>query len=340
MLHAMRIGLSLPHYDFSLPGGEPITFEACASWAGRAETLGFDSVWVSDHLFYTFGRYGTNGTPIGSLEALTTLSGLAVRTARVRIGTLVLCAPFRHPGLLAKAAGTIDRLATGRLDLGVGAGWLEDEFVAFGLRFGSIGERFALLEQTLEVLDAFATGEPVTYDGPSVRLRAARLSPSPIQRPIPVLVGGKGGPRLLALAARLAAGWNVVWRMAPDVYADKIRDVERALAAVGRDAATFRRSVGLYSLMGEDEAAARAAFERGRASMPGDAMRDETYDTWRADTLSGTPEQVLERLGAFESLGVDEIVIAPWVLPFAIPEPEQVELFAETVLAQLRGPGR
>ena len=336
----MRIGLSLPHYDFSLPGGEPITFEACAAWATRAEELGFDSVWVSDHLFYTFGRYGVDGTPIGSLEALTTLAGLAVRTARVRIGTLVLCAPFRHPGLLAKAAGTIDRLSAGRLDLGVGAGWLEDEFVAFGYRFGSVADRFALLEETLEVLDAFATGEPVTLDGPSVSLRAAPLSPLPEHRRIPVLVGGKGGPRLLGLAARLAAGWNVVWRMAPATYADKVRDVERACEAVGREPTTFRRSVGLYSLIGEDEAAARAAFERGRASMPGDAMRDETYESWRADTLSGTPEQILERLDALGSLGVDEVVVAPWVLPFAIPEPDQVELFAANVLGPLRSATR
>jgi alkanesulfonate monooxygenase SsuD/methylene tetrahydromethanopterin reductase-like flavin-dependent oxidoreductase (luciferase family) len=186
------------------------------------------------------------------------------------------------------------------------------------------------------VLDGFSRGTPVTNDGPAASLRAAPPSPSPVQRPIPIWVGGKGGPRLLSLAARLAAGWNVVWRMAPEAYAAKVRDVEAACGAARRDPATFRRSVGLYALIGEDDASARAAFERARATMPGDAMRRETYETWRADTLSGTPEQVLDRIGAFAKLGVDEIVVAPWVLPFAVREPEQVEIFAERVLAPLR----
>jgi probable F420-dependent oxidoreductase len=333
----VRVGLSLPQYGFSLPGDEPITFEACASWAARAESLGFDSAWVSDHLFYSFARYGVAHEPIAALEALTTLAGLAARTERMRLGTLVLCAAFRHPGTLAKAAATIDRLSGGRLDLGVGAGWLQDEFDAFGYEFGTVGERFAMLEQTLRVLDGSSRGGAVASDGPAGSLQAAPISPAPARGPIPVWVGGKGGPRLLSLAARFAAGWNVVWRMAPLAYAAKVRDVETACERVGRDPATFRRSVGLYCLIGEDDASTHAAFERARAAMPGDAMRGETYETWRADTLSGTPEHILERIGAFAELGVEEVVVAPWVLPFAVREPEQVEIFAERVLAPLRG---
>ena len=175
-------------------------------------------------------------------------------------------------------------------------------------------------------------GEAVTYDGPNVTLREAVLRPAP-DRPPPLWVGGKGGPRLLRLAARLADGWNVVWRMSPEAYAEKVSDVRAACEAEGRDPATFGLSVGLYSAIGEDEAAARAAFERGRAAAPGNAMADDDYETWRADTLSGTPEQILERVAAFESLGVQEIIVSPWVLPFAIHEPEQVELFAERVIA-------
>ena len=331
----MRIGLSLPHYGFSLPG-EPTTFESCAAWAERAERLGFDSVWISDHFFYSFARYGADPAPIASLEPLTTLAGLAVRTDRVRLGTLVLCAPFRHPGLLARTAASLDALSGGRLDLGLGAGWLQEEFTAFGYPFGSVGDRFDHLEETLEVLAAFAGAGPVTFDGPTISLRNARLSPAPVQRPLPLWVGGKGGPRLLRLAATHAAGWNLVWRVAPGAYATKVEAAHAACERVGRDPASFRLSIGLYLLLGEDEAAARAVFERGRAAMPGDAMRAETYETWRADTLSGTPAQVLERIAAFETLGVEEIVISPWVLPFAIPEAAQVELFADQVLAPLR----
>jgi probable F420-dependent oxidoreductase len=330
----MRFGLSLPHYGFSLPSGQ-ISFADAVGWARRAEALGFDSVWVSDHFFYSFARYGADPSPIASLEPLATLAGIAAATDRVRLGTLVLCAAFRHPALLARAAASIDLVSGGRFDLGLGAGWMAEEFEAFGYRFGSPGERFAVLEETLEVLHELFGGEPVTHEGPTVTLRQAVLAPAPERRP-PLWLGGKGGPRLLGLAARLADGWNMVWRISPEAYAPKVADVRAACDAEGRDPATFGLSVGLYSLMGEDEAAVRAAFERGRAAAPGNAIATDDYDSWRADTLSGTPEQVLERVAAFESLGVREIIVAPWVLPFAIHEPEQVELFAERVIAPSR----
>ena len=330
----MRFGLALPHYGFSLPSGE-IAFSDTAAWARRAEALGFDSVWISDHFFYSFGRYGADPAPIASLEPLTTLAGVAAVTERVRVGALVLCAPFRHPALLAKAVATIDLLSGGRFDLGLGAGWLEDEFDAFGYRFGTTGQRFEILEDTLEVLRPLFAGESVTHDGPAVTLREAVLRPAPA-RPPPTLLGGKGGPRLLRLAAEHADGWNTVWRFSPDAYRGKVDDVRRACDAAGRDPATFRLSIGLYSLVGQDEAAARAAFERGRAAAPGDAMAADDHASWLADTLSGTPAQVLDRVAAFEALGVEEIVVSPWVLPFAIHEPAQVELFAEEVIRPLR----
>lgn len=330
----MRFGLTLPHYGFSLPSGET-SFSSVAAWAKRAEDLGFDSVWVSDHFFYSFARYGADPAPIASLEPLTTLAGIAAVTHRVRLGTLVLCSAFRHPALLARIAASIDLLSDGRLDLGLGAGWMQEEFDAFGYRFGTAGERFGALEESLDVLRRLFDGDPVTYDGPTVTLREAVLAPAPERGPS-LWVGGKGGPRLLRLAALLANGWNMAWRVAPEAYVGKVSDVRAACDATGRDPATFGLSVGLYSLIGEDEASARAAFDRGRAAAPGDAMASDDYGAWRADTLSGTPDQILERVDAFEALGVGELIVSPWVLPFAIHEPDQVELFAERVIAATR----
>jgi len=171
----MRFGLAIPQYGCSLPRHQAITFEVAALWARRAEALGFDSVWLSDHFFYSFGRYGGDPAPIGALEPMTTLAGLAAVTSRVRLGTLVLCAPFRHPSLLAKMATTVDAISGGRFDLGVGAGWLADEFDAFGYRFGDVADRFTSLEETLGVLSALQSGAPATFEGPTVSLRDARL---------------------------------------------------------------------------------------------------------------------------------------------------------------------
>lgn len=332
----MRFGLSLPHYGFSLPDGAPITFEAMSEWTVRAERAGFDSIWISDHFFYSFARYGDDPTPIAAVEPLTAIAGLATVTERIRLGTLVLSAPFRHPSIVAKMATTIDAISDGRFDLGVGAGWLEQEFTAFGYTYGSVGDRFDALEETLQVLQALLGGEPATFDGATVALRGARLVPAPVQPRIPVWVGGKGGPRLLRLAARYADGWNAAWRWTPHDYGERVAAARAACEVEGRDPSTFRFSLGLYSLLGETDGAFLAAFERGRSAMPGDAMRGEREDSWRADTLSGTPEQVIERVRTFEALGVEEIVIAPWVLPFSVPEPEVVDLFAERVLPAFR----
>ena len=334
----MRFGLALPHYDFSLPPERrPITFAASAEVAAEAERLGFDSVWVSDHFLYHFGRYGEPEPVYGSLEPLTTIAGVAALTERVRLGTLVLGAPFRHPSLLAKAVATLDSISAGRIDLGVGAGWLRDEFEAFGYRFGSVGERFASLEETMQVLEALFGGGEVSGTFGGVTLRSARPLPPPVQRPgPPVWVGGKGGPRLLRLAARHADGWNLVWRTAPERYADKVDDVARACEAEGRDPGTFRRSVGLYGLIAEDAASVASLWERARRSMPGRALDAESWEDWRADTLSGTPDQVLDRVAEFEALGVEELILSPWSLPFALPEPEMLHVVAERVIAPLR----
>jgi alkanesulfonate monooxygenase SsuD/methylene tetrahydromethanopterin reductase-like flavin-dependent oxidoreductase (luciferase family) len=297
--------------------------------------VGFDSVWLSDHFFYSFARYGAGDEPIAALEPETTLAAIAATTSRVRLGILVECAAFRHPALVAKAASTTDQLSGGRVEVGLGAGWFEDEFEAFGYRFGSVGERFDALEDALAITSGLFGGEdPLTHDGRVWSLRDGRLTPSPVQTPIPIWVGGKGGPRLLAAAARWAAGWNTVWRVAPDAYAGAVADVRDACDAAGRAPASFRLSVGLYGTIGRTEQDAEAAFDRARASFPADAMRDETWGSWRADTLSGSVDQVRERADAFGVLGVTDLVVSPWALPFTIAEPEQVELFAEALVAR------
>lgn len=326
----MRFGLALPHYGFSFPDGV-VSFSRVADAARRAEALGFDSVWMTDHFFYSFERYGADPSPIASLEPLTALAGVAALTDRVRLGTLVLSAPFRHPAQLAKCAATIDALSGGRLELGVGAGWFEGEFRAFGYGFGTAGARFDALGRTLAVLDALRREGPVDLDADGIVLRGASLNP-PLTAPL--WVGGKGGPRLLRLAARHGAGWNTVWRISPEAYASKVADVERACEAEGRDRLPL--SVGLYSLVAEDERSVAALWERGRARMPGGALDGGSWDDFRADTLSGTPEQAIERVKSFDALGVEELIVSPWVLPCTLHEPEILDVLAERVFPSCR----
>ena len=333
----MRVGLALPHYDFSLPGGAPITFDAVAEVAMRAERLGFHSVWMSDHFFASLERYGGGPQRYGTLEPLVTLGALAPLTERVRLGTLVLSAGFRHPALLAKSATAIDRLSGGRFELGLGAGWFGDEFEAFGVPFGSVGERFALLEETLGYLDALFGPEPSSFEGERFVLREAYNHPPPVQDPRPpILVGGKGGPRLLRLAARYADGWNAAWRWTPEAYAERAVAAREACERAGRDPATFRLSLGLYAVVGEDEADVVKRWEAIRLTLPPGVADAVGLAALRAEGLAGTPDQVLERLGAFAELGVDELIVSPAPIWFAMPDPSMLDLLAEAVLPAAR----
>jgi probable F420-dependent oxidoreductase len=334
----MRFGLALPHYDFSSPDGAPMTWDRLAATARRAEELGFDSVWISDHFFLTLGRYGGPDDIYGSAEPLTALAGLAAVTERVRLGTLVLGAGFRHPALLAKAAVTIDLLSGGRLDLGLGAGWYEDEYGAFGYRFGSAGERFEILEETVEVLGLlFGEKEPVTWEGRHFRLEEAYCRPRPVQEPRPPLwLGGKGGPRLLRLVARRADGWNTVWVWTPEAYAERARALDEACRREGRDPATVARSLGLYTLVGEDERDLVARYRALQRWMPGGGLDGELLDDWARDKLVGTPEAVIHRLADFAAMGVGEFIVSAASLPFAIYDESMLELFARSVIPAAR----
>jgi probable F420-dependent oxidoreductase len=328
----VRFGIALPHYDFSLPGERPITFARAAESAVEAERLGYDSVWISDHFFLSLARYGGPDELQGSLEPMTTLAGIATRTSRIRIGTLVACAPFRHPSILAKMSAAIDLVSGGRFELGLGAGWYEEEFGAFGFPFGTVGERFSVLEETLEVVGRlFRAEDPVSFEGERFRLHDALLRPRPAS-PVPLWLGAKGGPRSLRLAARLADGWNTVWRWTPEAYAERVAAARRACEAGGRDPATLRLSLGLSTLVGSDARDLEARYERFRIWSPGGGLGDVPLEEFAKDTLTGTPDAVLERIALYEELGVEELIVNPGPTPFAFPDPEIVEVFAREII--------
>jgi F420-dependent oxidoreductase-like protein len=333
----MKFGLALPHYDFSTPEEVPVSWERVSRAARSAEALGFDSVWVSDHFFLSLDRYGGPPTPQGSVEALAALASLAVTTERVRLGTLVLSAGFRHPALLAKAATTVDLLSSGRLDLGIGAGWYREEYEAFGYEFGTAGQRFEVLEETVLVLAMLFGQGPVTWRGRHFRLNEAYSRPLPIQQPRPPLwVGGKGGPRLLRLAARHADGWNTVWAWTPDAYAGRVRALRQACEREGRDPATIRLSLGLYTLVGEDRRDLVARFRALQRWTPGGALDGVLLDDWARDKLVGTPGQVVERLDQLAALGVEETIVSAASVPFAVYDETMLSVLSEGVMPSAR----
>jgi probable F420-dependent oxidoreductase len=199
------------------------------------EELGFDSLWDCDHL-------ADPGDPAGPyLEAWTTLAGLACATSRVRLGVLVNCNTFRHPVLVAKQALTLDHISEGRLELGLGAGWYQEEHSMYGIAFPPAGELVSRFEESVRLVDAALRSEEVDFDGAYHRLRAATFRPRAVQRPRPPIVIGAKGPRMLGIAARHADGWNTSGT--PEECRERNGILNEHCARIDRDPDEVSRSV-------------------------------------------------------------------------------------------------
>ncbi|MFL5777559.1 MAG: LLM class flavin-dependent oxidoreductase [Chloroflexota bacterium] len=238
----MQVGLMVPQGW----KGEYDGWDAGAAWARsvelsiQAEALGFESLWVFDHLH-------TVPVPKDELtfESFSMIAALAMATHRVRLGHMVICTGFRNPALTAKMAGTLDVIAGGRFELGIGAGWKEDEWRAYGYGFPTIGERMAALGDHLEVIRRMLEPGRATYQGPFASVDGAINVPKGIQRPrIPIIVGGNGRNVTFRYAARFAEELNLVFLGPPEV-AELLPIVRQRCEEEGRDPATLR--VSLYT---------------------------------------------------------------------------------------------
>ena len=332
----MDVGLALPHYDHSVAGERPLRWSTVVEWARAAERAGLGSVWVSDHLFVSLDRWGGPAGPVEGLECLSTLTGLAGATARVRLGSLVLCSGLRPPGVLAKALATLDVVSAGRLTVGIGAGWFAAEYAAAGLPFPPAATRIEQLEEAIHVLRRSFTGEPFDHAGRHFRLEAMVCRPRPVQQPSPPVWVGGLGDRLLGVVARSADGWNAGgWSGPVDAYLERARSLERACGQAGRDPATVARSVNRLALVGEDEADLRRRWERLAASTPSGALPAGGLDGYRRGRLVGTVEQVGEQLAAWAATGVETVIVSLGALPFTVTGVDDLELLASASRAAI-----
>lgn len=340
----MRIGLALPHYDTSLAGAVA-TWEGVARVAKLAEDSGFDSVWVSDHLFLDWSKYGGPDDVQAALECWTTLAGLAAVTSDVRLGSLTLCNDLRNPGLVAKMVATLDHLSGGRLEVGFGAGWYEPEYEAAGIPFDPPGTRIRRLRESVEIVTRLLSGEELEFSGDHYEMSGAVCRPSPLQEPRPAAwIGGKGD-LLLETAASVADGWNMSWlgsQASFETYAERSHTADRCCEKTGRDPASLRRSVGAYVVVGTDGADARRRFERLADRTPAgvlSALSGESGVSWesfRGERVAGTVEEVTERLESLSDLGVEEVIVSLGTLPFQVGDEDDVRLFGTEVGPRLR----
>jgi F420-dependent oxidoreductase-like protein len=287
-----------------IEGQEDVTWEQWLALAEACEGHGLEALFRSDHYLSVMGR-----PERGSLDAWATLAGLAARTSRIHLGTLVSPVTFRHPSVLAKMVATVDHISGGRVELGMGAGWHQDEHTAYGFDLPVGAERMDRLAEQLEIVSREWSEETFDFDGRYFQVRGLDALPKPVRRPRPNLIlGGAAGPRAAMLAARWVDEYNTTFASLEDVRERRQR-LSGACEAVGRDPASLTFSMMTSCIVGRDRAEVLERVGRllDRTGQGGSA--EETLADPPTRWIVGTVDQVVERLEAYQEAGLDRIML-------------------------------
>lgn len=274
----MKLGVLFMMVEGAMQGKTP-TFRDTQATALAAEQIGLDSFWLADHLIYRFPDSGERGC----WEVMTMLSAVASTTTRIALGPLVACTSFRSPTLLAKMADSLDEISSGRFILGLGAGWHEPEYKAFGYPFDHRVSRFA---EALQIIVPLLREGKVDFQGQYYEARDCVLRPRGPSSAGPQILIGSHGPRMLQLVARYADAWNTAWHLDAAAVKEQYDGLLEACKAVGRDPSTIELTAGT----------------RINLQQPG-----EVEDQGRA--ISGSPEEIAQQLRAFADVGVRHLVM-------------------------------
>jgi F420-dependent oxidoreductase-like protein len=312
MGHPLHFGVTLPQIKRS--------WEECRETAVHVDGLGFDSVWVCDHV------YGVPRPDLPILEAWSLLSAVAACTENVELGTLVTPPFFRNPAMLAKQVATIDQIAGGRVIMGLGAGWFQPEFEAYGNPFPPLGERMRGLEEYVQILTSMWTEQKTTFEGRHFHVKEAFCEPKPPRRP-PILIGGTGERVLMGIVARHGDIWNNM-AVTQAQLGHKVEALRRRCDEVGRDFGEIRVSQQCVVIVEETEDAARASLEKAGKIYGGHMGAGlAEHGIW------GTPDRVLECIERHRALGCTDFLMEFFGRDTRPP----ATLFAERVLPRLAG---
>jgi F420-dependent oxidoreductase-like protein len=315
-LGKLKFGVFLPFYAFQAKTPAEY-FTILKSLVLESEHLGYDGVWLDDHLMY-------NNWPI--LEPWTTLSTLASLTSRIRLGTMVSCNQHRNPALLAKTAATLDILSNGRLEFGIGAGCQEAEHLAYGFGFPKASVRIERMDEALEVMTRLWTQEKATYQGKHYMLNDAVCEPKPLQKPHPTITVGGSGEKTLKVTAKYADRFDWGSLSSIDEFRRKLGVLREQCKVVGRDFNEIERScwLGGQVLIAKDQRELKEMISQRKPSgLP--------LEEFRKGNLYGTPDECIEQLQVYVDLGVTY-----FMLYFAdLPSADGLRLFSEAVARKM-----
>ena len=277
------------------------SYDDLRALAQRAEQLGFGAFFRSDHYLGMGGALADGGLP-GSTDAWITLAGLARDTSTIRLGTLVSPATFRLPGTLAISVANVDQMSGGRVELGLGAGWYEQEHTAYGIPFPVLGERFERLEEQLQIVTGLwktPVGERFSFSGQHYQLSDSPALPKPTQgADLPIIIGGGGRSRTPRLAAAYAAEFNLGFRSIADFTTQRERVLE-ACASIARDPRTMKFSAALVVAIGADE----REFHRRAAAI------ERQPEELRQFGIAGQPDDAVTTMQQWQDAGADRLYL-------------------------------
>ena len=304
--------------ELSSIDGADAKWQRAVEIALLAEELGYDSLWLYDH-FHNVPKPAHEAV----FECWMTAAAISQRTTRIRIGQMVGCNSYRNPGLLAKMTSTFDVISGGRLDWGIGAGWYQNEYEAYGYEFPSAKVRIGMLREAVEIVRSMWTEQETTYEGRYFTLQRANCDPKPLQQPRPpILIGGGGEQLTLRVVARLADRSNFGGK--PEEFAHKTEVLKGHCKDVGRDYDEIEKTWSPEVFVRATE---REVVEAGSQSFWG-----EPFESWSAGNLVGTPEQVAEKIRTYMDLGVTSFM--PWCSDY--PSDHTLRLFAQEVIPAFR----
>jgi probable F420-dependent oxidoreductase len=315
----LKFGLDLTIWPW-----EYESFGEIVELAQLAEKLGLDSVWMSDHLMYTVPNKG-------SLEVFTSLSAVAANTKKITVGTKVVCAPFRHPALLAKTGATVDVISNGRFILGVGAGWYKSEFEAFGFPFD---KKASMMQEAVEIVKMLWEKPTVDYDGEFYEVRDGSCLPKPVQKPHPPIWIGSSGPRMLKLTAELGDGW-VIPNPTVEEYRQKLNMIKGHAKKMGRSGEEIEAGYYAYaSLSSSSEEAWKTAEEQilpeRRRVFGSDLLLEDLGEI----CVVGDPDEWISRIEEYVKAGADHVIVK--IVP---TNRENLRLYAEQVISYFKTKG-
>jgi F420-dependent oxidoreductase-like protein len=288
-----------------------------------ADLSGFHWISIWDHFYPAMIVPGDAQGPC--FEAVSIMTALAMETKNARVGSFVYCMAYRHPAVLANAMVAVDHISGGRMEVGLGAGWSQIEFDAYGIPFLPIKDRLDQLEEGVQIIRGLFTQETTTFHGKHYRVTDARCEPKPLQKCPRIWLGGMGEKRLLRMAAKYADGWNVPF-IGPDLFAHKNQVLTQWCEKERRDPQAVLRTVNLGLALGRDEAAARRKRE-GLQQQFGAAL-----SFLEPGMLIGTPQEVTDRIAAYVQSGAEWVVLALRP-PFDL---DGLQVFIDTVMPAFR----